>query len=121
MKVLHLEDDEMVATMIKRIFEDKGHEVTHSFSGAQGVNILKKESFDVVICDHDFGALRMKGEDVIKEIRKFSTVPIVANSNSDGGIAKMMLAGASKGLSKSQNAIDIFRAVDEAIRRAKSQ
>lgn len=50
-RVLLLEDDEMLTTMIKGFLESNSYEVVAVNNGADGVRTLLKEDFDIIICD----------------------------------------------------------------------
>jgi len=112
MKILHLEDNEAVADMMKRVLESECHTVVHDPSGAVGLGILKSGSFDMVICDYDFGRMRMNGEEVVKEIRKFSNVPVIANSSNPDHCKIMVKSGATVSLSKPCPIKDIIETVN---------
>ena len=50
-RVLLLEDDETLSNMIKEFLESNLYEVVTVPNGAEGVRTLRKEEFDIIICD----------------------------------------------------------------------
>jgi two-component system NtrC family response regulator len=51
MKILLVEDNETLATLIKIMLEDEGFEIEHLNRGDKALELLKKESFDIIITD----------------------------------------------------------------------
>ena len=51
MRVLVVDDDEMKRVLLKDDLEDAGHEAVASSSAKEGLAVLKKELFDVVVTD----------------------------------------------------------------------
>jgi DNA-binding response OmpR family regulator len=50
-RILLLEDDKLLTTMIKGFLESHSYEVVAVANGAEGVRTLMKEDFDIIICD----------------------------------------------------------------------
>jgi CheY-like chemotaxis protein len=50
-RVLVLEDDEMLKSVIKEYLEGNFYEVTAVSNGAEGVRAVLKQEFDVIVCD----------------------------------------------------------------------
>jgi two-component system response regulator VicR len=77
MKVLIIEDDHEIVEIISLAFEIRWPEaqLVSTHLGEQGVDMVESENPDVVILD--LGLPDITGFDVLKEIRSFSTVPIL--------------------------------------------
>ncbi|MFC1860183.1 response regulator transcription factor [Chloroflexota bacterium] len=77
MKVLIIEDDPEIVEVISLAFQIRWPEVklVSTNLGEKGVELVESESPDVVILD--LGLPDISGYDVLKEIRAFSTVPIL--------------------------------------------
>lgn len=84
MKVLVIEDDEKIIKTIEFAFEVElpGVKIITAEWGQEGIDLTESESPDVVILD--LGLPDINGLDVIKNIRRFSKIPIlVLTVNSD--------------------------------------
>ena len=92
MKILLIEDDTYFPIAFIEMMNNKGHEVIHFEDGLEAYeHFIKDKSYDVIVCDYKLP--RMNGDEIVKEIRKFSDVPVVACSNMYNG--EMMQAGAN--------------------------
>jgi nitrogen regulation protein NR(I) len=68
--ILIIDDDESVRDALKVFLEEKGYKVTTASSGQDGIDLLKKEKFDVFLIDLIMPG--MGGLDVIKELSAFN-------------------------------------------------
>jgi len=77
MKVLLVEDDTEIVDIVSITLKLRWPEVTlvSSFMGKEGVELVKKESPDVVVLD--LGLPDTDGFQVLRSIREFSDVPVV--------------------------------------------
>jgi CheY-like chemotaxis protein len=92
MKILLIEDDVYFPNMFIEMITSIGHEVIHFDDGLEGFKHYKENRmYDVIVCDYQLPS--MLGDDIVKEIKKFSKVPIVACSSAYN--FEMMLAGAN--------------------------
>ena len=66
-KVLIIEDDQRVASLIQRGLEEQGYETKIAYDGAWGVKIALQEDFDLVITDIILP--KKDGFEICKEIR----------------------------------------------------
>ena len=64
MKILLIEDNLSLGTLIKMMLEEEKFEVTHSLRGDEAKIILEKTSFDIVITDIKLPGL--DGYEIIK-------------------------------------------------------
>ena len=72
-RILIIDDEASVRTMLRRVLEEAGHTVFEASGGRDGLTLSRKERTDVVVTD-----LYMPGADgieVIRELRKVSTHP----------------------------------------------
>ncbi|MEW6417103.1 MAG: sigma-54 dependent transcriptional regulator [Nitrospirota bacterium] len=68
--ILIIDDDESVRDSLKVFLEEKGYKVTTASGGQAGIDLLKKEKFDVFLIDLIMPG--MGGLDVIKELSAFN-------------------------------------------------
>lgn len=74
-KILICDDEAGLRTVIKRYAQFEGHEVKEASNGIEAIEACKKESFNIIIMDIMMPEL--DGFSAVKEIRKFSDVPVI--------------------------------------------
>ncbi|WP_311481664.1 response regulator, partial [uncultured Anaerococcus sp.] len=74
-KILIIEDEESINNIVKSYLVKEGYEVYQAFDGEEGLKVFLQEDIDLVILD--LMLPKMLGEDVIKEIRNRSEVPVI--------------------------------------------
>ena len=74
-KILVVDDEEMIRTLIRKYAEFEGHDVTEAVDGMDAVIKIRNNDFDLVIMDIMMPEL--DGFSACREIRKFSSVPII--------------------------------------------
>jgi CheY-like chemotaxis protein len=67
-KILVIDDEADIRLALKALLESEGYEVVEAEGGAVALNILKKQTFDLVISD--FFMPDMSGRELIETIRK---------------------------------------------------
>ena len=78
-RVLVIDDDEEIRTLVKHMLVGEGHEVEEAVDGAEGLQLFGKHPPDLVLTDIDMPGL--DGHDVIEAIRmQHPDVPIIAIS-----------------------------------------
>lgn len=74
-KILLVEDDLNLATVLKEFLSIKGFEVTHSINGEEAYTIFNKKAFD--ICLLDIMMPKVDGFTFAKKIRQISFTPFI--------------------------------------------
>jgi DNA-binding response OmpR family regulator len=74
-RVLIVEDDHAIRSLLRLLFEDDGFEVREAAEGAEALKSFAAEPIDLIILDLRLPG--MSGFDVCREIRKSSGVPII--------------------------------------------
>ncbi len=72
MKILVIEDDRIVRTLVKHVLEKEGHEVAIAESGETGEEMALQEDFNIIILD--LGLPDKSGLDVCKVLRENNVV-----------------------------------------------
>ena len=76
LKILAVDDDVLVLTNTAAMLEDRGHRVTSACSANEARELLKRETFDLLITDQ--GMPGMTGAELIEEVQRlYPTLPIV--------------------------------------------
>lgn len=76
MKILVIEDDKRIATLVERALSDSGHRVTLVYDGRDGAEALLKGNYDAALLD--IYLPRMDGVEVLEHVRvRNCRVPIM--------------------------------------------
>ena len=82
-KILIIEDDKLLASLLKRKLEKEGYEVSVAFRGDTGLSAAKKVAPDLILLDIIMPV--MDGFEVMENLHKdkeLSKIPIIIVSNS---------------------------------------
>lgn len=74
-KVLIVDDEQKIRFVVKEYAQFSGHEVTEVGDGAEAVELCRKQNFDIIIMDVMMP--KVDGFSAVKEIRKFSSTPVI--------------------------------------------
>lgn len=66
LRILYMEDDPGLATLFRRKMEREGYKVDHAENGRQGLNMLKENSYDLLVVDHQMPI--MTGLETVREL-----------------------------------------------------
>jgi two-component system, OmpR family, response regulator MtrA len=100
LKILVIDDEPAMTTLISLLLKSYGMEVVTANQGEPGIQLVHSESPDVVMLD--LMMPDMSGIEVCQAIRAFSNVPLLAYSalNDREEIAKALAAGINDHLEK---------------------
>lgn len=73
--ILLVEDEPAIADTLVYVLESECHQVSHALTGADGLDIVMKSTFDLAILD--VGLPDMTGFDVCRKIREKHSLPIL--------------------------------------------
>ena len=73
--ILIIEDEKKISTIMKSYFEKEGYKVLQAFDGMEGLRVFEENNIDLVILD--LMLPKLPGEEVIKEIRNKSELPVI--------------------------------------------
>ena len=99
-RLLIIEDDVNINEMLQEAFGKKGNEVVSAYSGTEGILRIEKETYQMVILDLMLPG--MDGQQVLKNIREKSNVPVIVLSAKDELDTKvdLLMSGASDYMTK---------------------
>ena len=75
MKVLIVDDEEMIRAVIREYVEFEGGEAEEAQDGMEAVKMCRERDYDVIIMDVMLP--RLNGFSAVKEIRKFKNTPVI--------------------------------------------
>lgn len=99
-RLLIIEDDVNINEMLQEAFGKKGYEVVSAYSGTEGILRIEKETYQMMILDLMLPG--MDGQQVLKNIREKSNVPVIVLSAKDELDTKvdLLMSGASDYMTK---------------------
>ncbi len=120
MKVLVIEDDPGIIEVVSLCFQLRwsGTTVISADNGNKGLELVETESPDVVILD--IGLPDVDGYQVLREIRRFSDVPVLMLTvrGEDTDVARGLELGADDYITKPFSHIELIARVQAVLRRA---
>ncbi len=117
MKILVIDDDPSTTELMKLILESDTRQVLVANTAHEGIRLTMESIPDIVLLDMKMPELG--GAGVCREIRKFSTVPILILSalNDPAMIAKVLDAGADNYLIKPVSSCMLLAHIQNLIQR----
>lgn len=117
-RVLLVEDEEGMADALEYQLAREGYDVQRAEDGLEAVDRFKKEGADLVLLDLMLPG--MSGEDVCKEIRRTSRVPIIMLTARDTDVDKVigLELGADDYVTKPFNTRELLARVKAVLRRS---
>ena len=77
-KLLIIEDEKNISDFISKILTTRGYKVITAFSGKEGLSIISSQCPDIILLD--LGLPDIDGIDIIKQVRIWSSNPIIVIS-----------------------------------------
>jgi DNA-binding response OmpR family regulator len=119
MKILVVDDDPDIVRLLKYFLEAKGRQVQTASTGAEALELFKKEPPDLVILDVVMPG--MDGWAVLQKIRESSQVPVLMLTGKDAPTdkAKGLLSGADDYIAKPFDLAELEARIVAVMRRYK--
>jgi len=117
LKVLVIDDEKVICDACHLILTENGHEVERCLTGRQGLEVLRKESYDVVLLDMKLPDI--DGMEILKafQTEKFNTCIIVMTGYSTiSNAVEAMKLGAADYLTKPFTDEELLGAINNACR-----
>ncbi|MDD3223647.1 MAG: response regulator transcription factor [Clostridium sp.] len=116
--ILIIEDNKDVNMMLKEALTDAGYKIKSAYTGIEGIAEFKKFKYDLVLLDI---MLPFKsGDEILREIRKSSSVPIIIISAKDMVNTKINLLklGADDYITKPFDLGEVAARIESNLRRS---
>jgi DNA-binding response OmpR family regulator len=119
MKILVVDDDPDIVRLLKYFLEAKGRQVQTASTGAEALELFKREPPDLVILDVMLPG--MDGWTVLQKIRESSQVPVLMLTGKDAPTdkAKGLLSGADDYIAKPFDLAELEARIVAVMRRYK--
>lgn len=115
--ILIIEDEKDVNQLLVKTLQDNGYQASSAFDGLEGLRMLKKEHFDMVLLD--LMLPYKSGDEVLREIREHSDIPVIVISAKDmvGTKIDLLTIGADDYITKPFDLGEVAARVNTNLRR----
>lgn len=86
-RILIVEDEEKIARFIELELVHEGYEIEKAFNGREGLEMVEKGHFDLVLLDVMLPELN--GMEVLRRVRRFSEIPVIMLTARDAVMDKV--------------------------------
>ncbi len=119
-KIAMVEDDEEIAELLLLYLQQFGYSAENFSNPLNGLEALKKNSYSLLILD--LSLPKIDGIELLKEIRKFSTIPIIISSARGSVRDKVegLNLGADDYLPKPYEPIELIARIGAILKRTSS-
>lgn len=116
-RILIIEDEKDVNRLLAQALHDNGYKTVSVYNGLDVVNILKEGQFEMVLLD--LMLPYKSGDEVLKDIRKVSDIPVIIISAKDMVSTKvdLLAAGADDYITKPFDIKEVLARIEVQIRR----
>ena len=117
--IIIIEDEKKIRRFLQLELEHEGYSVITAEDGEEGLNKVKNNHYDIVLLD--LMLPKLSGEEVCKEIREFSEIPIIILTAKDQTLNKVELLdmGADDYLTKPFAIEELLARIRVALRNKK--
>ncbi len=117
MKILVVDDEKLLVKGIKYNLEQEGYQVVTGFDGEEALHLAHDESIDLILLD--LMLPKMDGLTALREIRKFSEVPVIMLTAKSEDIDKILGLeyGADDYITKPFNIREVISRIKAILRR----
>lgn len=120
-KILLVEDDHTLGSILKDQLEVNGYEVSHLVIPSKTIEYLNEDEFDLVILDKLLSGI--DGTHICSKIRKtdnISNIPILMMSGFDGAGEICLSAGANSFIAKPFEVNSFLKSIEETLGKEKN-
>ena len=116
-KILVVDDDTTINTMIKKLLSENGYDITSAYSGTEAMLLLEKEKFNLIILDLMLPGI--SGEDILQDLKKNNYIPVIGLSAKDDTASKVNLfkLGADDYITKPFDTEELLVRIQAVLRR----
>ncbi len=118
-QVLVVDDEKLIVKGIKFSLEQDGMQVSTAYDGAEALQLIQENSFDLVVLDVMLP--KMDGLEVCQYVREFSQIPIIMVTAKGEDLDKIMGLeyGADDYITKPFNILELKARIKAILRRSK--
>ncbi|MDP4147502.1 MAG: response regulator transcription factor [Bacillota bacterium] len=119
--ILIIEDNQDVNAMLAEALSDAGYGVKSVYTGIEGISEIKNNRYDLILLD--IMLPYKSGDEILKEVRGFSEVPVIIISAKDmvGTKIDFLRLGADDYITKPFDLGEVVARVESNLRRCQKQ
>ena len=116
-KILIVEDNKDVSAMLAEVLTGEGYEVRSAYTGIDGLKEMKTQEYSLILLD--IMLPYKSGDEILKEVREFSEVPVIIISAKDmvGTKIDLLKMGADDYITKPFDLNEVVARVETNLRR----
>ncbi|MGB4659623.1 MAG: response regulator transcription factor [Mobilitalea sp.] len=116
-KILIVEDNKDVNSMLAEVLTGEGYEVNSAYNGVEGLREIKAQEYSIILLD--IMLPYKSGDEILREVREFSDVPIIIISAKDmiGTKIDLLKMGADDYITKPFDLNEVVARVETNLRR----
>jgi DNA-binding response OmpR family regulator len=119
--ILIIEDSEDINLMLAQALADAGYRVESCYTGTDGLKAIKENGYDLILLD--IMLPYKSGDELLRELRTFSQVPVIIISAKDmvGTKIDLLKLGADDYITKPFDLGEVAARVESNLRRSRKQ
>jgi len=119
--ILIIEDSKDVNLMLAEALVDAGYHVKSAYTGIEGIKEIKNNTYDLILLD--IMLPYKSGDEILKEVREFSDIPVIIISAKDmvGTKIDLLKIGADDYITKPFDLGEVTARVESNLRRTHKQ
>jgi Response regulators consisting of a CheY-like receiver domain and a winged-helix DNA-binding domain len=116
--ILVIEDDKEINKLLCNILNENNYNCSSEYSGKSALKVLRSSIFDIVLLD--LMLPEISGEELLKQYRSFSNIPVIIISAKDETAVKvdMLRTGADDYITKPFENEEVLARVESNLRRS---
>lgn len=120
-KILIVEDNKDVNSMLAEVLTCGGYDVSSAYTGTDGLKKIKSQEYDLILLD--IMLPYKSGDEILREVRGFSNVPVIIISAKDiiGMKIELLKMGADDYITKPFDLDEVVARVETNLRRCHRQ
>ena len=112
-KILVVEDDESIHTILEEILKKNGYNIYNAYSGTEALLLLEKEKYDLILLDLMLPGLT--GEEILAKVKTIPIIVLSAKVSSDDKV-NCLLSGANDYITKPFQARELLARIEVQLR-----
>lgn len=119
--ILIVEDNEDVNAMLSKTLQEVGYETDSAFNGMEGMQKLRQNEYDIILLD--IMLPYKSGDEILRELRTFSSTPVIILSAKDlvGTKIDLLKLGADDYITKPFDLGEVVARIESTLRRCERQ
>lgn len=120
-RILIIEDNKDVNLMLAETLNCEGYQIKSAYTGIEGIKEAKTEKFDLILLDIMLPYI--SGDEILKEVRIFSDIPVIIISakNVVGSKIDLLKLGADDYITKPFDLGEVVARIESNLRRSHKQ